>query len=232
VDEPDAQVGTDDPQVGIDEGTAVVGIQLPREPAAAKRLLEAGQQRLSIGRQGVGRIRDEARVVIDDEAQMRGHRLGVQGQKRPRGEVHDPQVVDAGGFEDLGGAGNVLAQEIAAALSVQVVLLQPAVDGRERRQRGIGLLPLPVEQFDRHAGKGAHLRQDPLLLFEREPPGFAPVRAPLGLERLEAALLEGVIPIFERASGDPLWRRLPLCGQGLGRGHLLQRGRQRPMVLN
>ena len=103
---------------------------------------------------------------------------------------------------------------------------------RERRQRSIRLFPLPVEQFNGHAGKGAHLLQDPLLLFSRKPPGFAPVGAWFGLEPLEAALFEGVIPIFERACGDELRRRLALPGQGLGRGHLFQRGRQGPMLLN
>ena len=75
------------------------------------------------------------------------------------------------------------------------------------------------------------LLQDPLLLFSRKPPGFAPVGAWFGLEPLEAALFEGVIPIFQRAWGDQLRRRFALPGQGLSRGHLFQRGRKWPMAL-
>ena len=104
-------------------------------------------------------------MIIDDQAQMRRHRLGMQAQEGARGEVNDPKVVDSGSFECLGGAGNVLAQEIAAALGVQIVLLQPAIHCRERRQGGIGLFPLPVEQFDRHPGKATNLFQYPLLLL-------------------------------------------------------------------
>jgi hypothetical protein len=43
-------------------------------------------------------------------------------------------------------------------------VLQPAIDGRECRQRGIGLFPLPVEQFDGHPRKATNLLEDPLLL--------------------------------------------------------------------
>ena len=159
VNQANAQIGADDPQVVIDERAAVVSVELARQAAAAQRFLETDQQRLGIGRQPVGGRGDEARVIVDDQAQVRRHRLGVQRQKRPRRKVHHPQVVDPGGFEDLGGTGNVLAQQITAPVSVQIVLLQPAINGREGRQRGIGLLPLAVEQFNGHAGKGAHLFQ-------------------------------------------------------------------------
>ena len=154
---------------------------------------------------------------------MRRHRLGVQRQEWPRRKVDHPEVIDAGRFERLGRTGNVLAQQITAALSVQIVLLQPAIDGRERRQGAIGLLPLPVEQFDRHSGEGADLLQDPLLLRGGESPGLAPVRPWFGLEPLETSFLEGVIPIFERAPGDELRRSLAIPGQGMSGGHLFQR---------
>ena len=52
-------------------------------------------------------------MIIDDHAQVSGHRLGMQAQEGARREVHDPEVVDAGSFKSLGGTGNVLAQEIA-----------------------------------------------------------------------------------------------------------------------
>ena len=164
-------------------------------------------------------------MIIDDHAQMSGHRLGMQRQERAGREVDDPEIVDAGGFERLGGTRNVLAQEIAAALGIEVVLLQPAIDRRESRQGGIGLFPLPVEQFDGHPGKGTNPFQDPLLLGGGEAARFAPVRPQFGFEPVEAALLEGVIPIFEGALGDELRGSVGVPGQGMSRGHLFQRGR-------
>ena len=34
-------------------------------------------------------------MIVDDHAQVSGHRLRMQGQERPRREVHDPEVIDA-----------------------------------------------------------------------------------------------------------------------------------------
>ena len=48
-------------------------------------------------------------MIIDDHTQVSGHRLGMQSQEWPRGEVHDPEIVDAGRFEGFGRTGNVLA---------------------------------------------------------------------------------------------------------------------------
>jgi hypothetical protein len=86
-------------------------------------------------------------------------------------------------------------------MGIQIVLLQPTINRRDLRQARIGLLPLPVEQLDGHPGKGADPFQDELLLLGREPARFAPVGARLGLEPLEAGLLEGVIPVFQSAFG-------------------------------
>lgn len=232
VDEPDTEVGTDDPQVGIDEGAAIVAVELPGKPTAADGFLEAAQQRLGVSGQPVGGVGDQARVIIDDEAQMRGHRLGVQCQEWARGKVDHPQVVDAGGLESLGGTGNILAQQIAPALGVQVVVLQPAIDRREGRQSRVGLFPLPVEQFDGHSRETPNLFQNPLRLLGGEPPGFAPVGACFGLEALEAAFLKEVIPVFEGASGHPPRWCLALCRQGLSRGDLFERRREGPVLVN
>jgi hypothetical protein len=114
-------------------------------------------------------------VIINDDAQVSGHRLGVQSQEGARREVGDPQIVDAGRFEGLGGTRNALSQEIATALSVEVVLLQPAINRRQSRQSGIGLFPPPVEQFDGHSREATNLFQDPLLLLSRQSPRFASV---------------------------------------------------------
>jgi hypothetical protein len=87
------------------------------------------------------------------------------------------------------------------------------------------LFPLPVEEFDGHPGEGTNPFQDPLLLRGRKAARFAPVTPPFGFETLEAALLEGVIPIFEGALGNELGWSIAVPGQGMSRGHLFQRGR-------
>ena len=143
-------------------------------------------------------------MIIDDHAQMGGHGLGMQGQERAGGEVDDPEIIDAGGFKRFGGAGDVLAQEIPPALGVEVILLQPPVDGGEGGQGGIGLFPLAVEEFDGNTGKGPDAFQDPTLLVWGEPAGLATVGPEFGFEALEAPLLEEVIPVFESAFGDEL----------------------------
>jgi len=43
VEEQDAEIGADDAHVGVDEGLALVGVELEREPAAQDGLLEAMQ---------------------------------------------------------------------------------------------------------------------------------------------------------------------------------------------
>jgi hypothetical protein len=90
----------------------------------AKGFLEATQQRLSVGGECVRGIRYKTRVIVNDHAQVSGHRFGMQGQERPRREVDDPEVIDAGRLEGLGGTRDVLAQQIAAAVSIQIVLFQ------------------------------------------------------------------------------------------------------------
>src|ERR1043165_7809357 len=100
-------------------------------------------------------------------------------------------------------------------MSIEVVLLQPTIDRRQSRKRGIGLLPLPVKQFDRHSRKAADLFQDPLLLLFRKASGFASVRPPFGLESLKASMLEAVIPVFQRAWGDEPRRTLTVLNQRL-----------------
>ncbi len=190
-----------------------------------ERFLEATQQSLGVGGQGVGSERNQPRVIINDEAQVSGHRFGMQAQERAGREIDDPQSVDAGGFERLGGTGNILAQKIPAALGIQVVLLQPAIDRRQSREGGIGLFPLPVKQFHGHSGKGSNPFQDPLRLGGGKAARLAPVTPPFGFEPVEAGLLEGVIPIFKRALGDELRWRIAVPRQGMSRSHLFQRGR-------
>src|ERR1051326_1818691 len=66
VNEADAQVGANDLEMVIDEGSAVVGIEFSRKSPAAQSFLEATQQSLGIGGQAIGSKRNQARVIIND----------------------------------------------------------------------------------------------------------------------------------------------------------------------
>src|ERR1051325_4843202 len=135
---------------------------------------------------------------------MSGHGLGMQRQEGARGKVDDPKVVDTRRFKSLGRPRNVLAQKITAPMGVEIILLQPAIDRRQSRQSGISLLPLPVEQFDRHSRKATHLFQDPLLLLGGQAPGFAPVRPGFGLKPLEYSRAEdGMASALSRLLNEP-----------------------------
>jgi hypothetical protein len=60
------------------------------------------------------------------------------------------------------------------------------MDGRECWQRGIGLSPLPVAQFDGHPRKATNLLEVPLLLRGGQSPGLAAVGSCVGLESFKA----------------------------------------------
>ena len=95
-----------------------------------------------------------------------------------------------------------MTKQIAPAVGIELVLLKPPVDGGQGWEGGIGLLPLPVEEFDVEAGKGAHLVENALLLFKRQTSWFATVFAGFGTEGIEATLLKLIVPVFEGAFGD------------------------------
>src|SRR5215213_11304177 len=103
-------------------------------------------------------------MIINNHAQVSRHGLRMERQEWAWRKVDHPEVVDAGRFKGLGGPRNILAQQITAPVSIQIVLLQPAIHRRQSWQSGIGLLPLPVKQFDRNSRETANLFQDPLLL--------------------------------------------------------------------
>jgi hypothetical protein len=139
VNETDAQIGANDLEVVVDEGASVVGEEFSGKPPAAEGFFEATQQSLGVGGPAIGGEGNKTRVIVDDHAQMSGDGFGMQGEERTGGEVDDPEVVDAGSFERFGGTRNVLAQQIPAALGIQIILFQPAIDRRESRESGIGL---------------------------------------------------------------------------------------------
>src|SRR4030095_10642984 len=138
VNQTDAQVGANDLEVLVDEGPSIIDVEFSGQTPSANGLFETGQQRVNVGVQRVGAEGNQAGVIVDDQTQMSGAGLGGNRQERPRRKVGAPQLVDPGSLEGLGGAGNVLAQQIAPAMGIQIVLFQPPINRRDLRQARIG----------------------------------------------------------------------------------------------
>src|SRR6185503_495234 len=128
VNQTDAQVGTDDLEVLVDEGPSIIHVEFSGQTSSADALFEASQKRVNVGRQSIGPEGNQAGMIIDDQTQMSGAGLGRHRQEGPGGEVGAPQIVDPGSLEGFGGAGNVLAQQIAPAMGIQIVLFQPTIN--------------------------------------------------------------------------------------------------------
>jgi hypothetical protein len=73
VQEPDAEVGADDANVGVDEGLALVGVEFDGESPAQDGLFEAVQEAGGVAGQVVCGIGDESTVVVEDDAELGGY---------------------------------------------------------------------------------------------------------------------------------------------------------------
>ena len=88
------QLGADQVAVGVDEGLALVGVELARQTAAQNGFLESVMKSLGVGLGVISGKRDEPGVVIDQNTQMRQQRLAADGEGWAGREVHHPQVID------------------------------------------------------------------------------------------------------------------------------------------
>jgi hypothetical protein len=86
VQEADAQVGADAPGVIIGEGPALIGVKLARQAPTLDRLLETLMKRTRVGIEVISRVRHQARMIIQNGAQVRGQGLLLirHVQKRSR----------------------------------------------------------------------------------------------------------------------------------------------------
>jgi hypothetical protein len=75
----DAQVGADEAGVVIGEGSALVGVELGGQAAAAQGFFERVMEGLGVGPQAIGRLRNEARVVVDEDTQEGGPGFAARG---------------------------------------------------------------------------------------------------------------------------------------------------------
>ena len=82
--EPDAQLSADDAGVGIDEGLALVGIELAGQTSAQDGFFESVMKGFGVG---LAIIRGEGQqpgVIVDEHAQMGGQAFVPNAQRRPR----------------------------------------------------------------------------------------------------------------------------------------------------
>src|SRR6266498_2331826 len=150
VEESDAQVGTYDASMVIGERAALVGVEFGGQAAAAQSFLKGLMKGLGVSLQEISGIRNEPRVIVDDDTQESGNGFGPVGgvQVRAGGKVGHPQVVDKRRFEALGGAAQRLTQLLASGFGVQLMLAQEPVDSIEGGQLWVLLAPPSVEHFD------------------------------------------------------------------------------------
>ena len=100
---------------------------------------------------------------------------------------------------------------LATGLGVEVVLAQESVDGGQGGELRVLLAPAAVEDFNGDGEVGLGLFEDPAGLFGGQDSGLAFVGTGLGHQRGEAALLMGVVPVFD---GAPRVEALGAVGAG------------------
>ena len=128
VQKPDAEVGADDAGVVVDEGFALVGVELVRQAAAKNALFEAVQEAGRVAATVIRGVGDQAAVVVEQDAELGGDYFAFEGaQGWAAGEVNHPQVVGCGRFEGFGRAAFQSSRFEAAAVV--------AVGGKEAQHR-------------------------------------------------------------------------------------------------
>ena len=170
----DAEVGAHDAGVVVDEGLALVGVELVWQASAQHTLFEAVQEAGRIAARVIGGVRDEAAVIVDQDTELgRDHVAFVRAQRRAAGEVHHPKVVGRRRFKGLG---RTVFQTPGFETAAVV-----AVDGKEaqhraqRRQSAPVVLPVPVENRDRCVRALPHPLDDPQTGFIVDSAAFSSV---------------------------------------------------------
>ena len=205
VEQADAQVGADDAGVVVDERTALVGVELAGHTPAANSFLEAAMEAARVGPQIIRGVGQHPRMVVNDGAQVRGRGLLLAGQMEEgtRGKVHHPQLIDQRRFKRFGGPADGLTHEIMTRALVQVMTLERTVDGAQRRQERVLLLPLPVEHFDGNGRMGSDLRDDEPFLLRGELARDPAVGAAFGMQARQSRRAHRHTTSLRACAGPP-----------------------------
>ena len=106
MEEADAEVGADDVGVFADEGGAVVDVEFVREASTKDGFFEGMMEGFGVLPRVVGGVGKEARVLVDDDAEVSGKVVAVETNELGAGaEVGHPEVVGEWGFEGFLGTG-------------------------------------------------------------------------------------------------------------------------------
>ena len=83
-----------------------------------------------VGAQVISGVGNEARVVVNDDAQGGGNGLGISRrvQRGARGKVGHPEVIDLRSLEALGGPAQRLAQLWTTGCGVELMLSEQPID--------------------------------------------------------------------------------------------------------
>jgi hypothetical protein len=174
--EADAEVGTNDLGVVVDEGFALVGVEFEGQAAPQNGLLEGVEERGGVGVCVVAGKDNESAVVVNNEAEVGGDDFAVVSAKsRPAGEIDHPQIVGRGGFEGFGRT--VLESPGLEAAGVEAVGAKEAPNGALTGQHASMVLPAAIEDAQGHAGTLADGFDDPEAQFLIEGSAFSGVPA-------------------------------------------------------
>jgi len=201
VQEPDTEVGANDFGVVIDEGLAMVGVELEGQSAAKHGLFEAVKEGGGVTLCVVGGKDDEPAVVVKDDAQPAGEHLAIGSpQSRPAGKIDHPQIVGRGSLEGFGRA--ALQPSGLQTAGIEALADKEAPHGALAGQPPSVVLPVPVEHRQGHPGALADGLDDPepkLLVNGTALPGIAATG--LSSNAPVALLGEGIPPRFDGARG-------------------------------
>ena len=216
MDQMDAKAGADHGQVAGAVGGPVVAVQSLRDAAFEQGLAQDGQERLGAFGEGEGGVRDDARGIVND-----GQQVGLAPPPPVVGIAADLGAMHAIGHPQRARVGVAEAAPVAAVGTVlgrprQALLAQQAVD----RGRGQGGRRGHAAAGPRLADQRAH-RQLAVGLLEahqqladrwRQAARLAAVLAPLGVQRVEAAVFVQAQPVADGGDGDA---RATAAGNGV-----------------
>lgn len=193
------ELGADQPSVAVDEGLALIGVKFAGQAAAEDRFLERVMKGLGVGVEIVGGERNQAGMIVNEDAELSGHALALDRESGAGREIDHPEVVDGGGFESLGGAG--LEATGADAFAVVSALAEQTIENAQGREQTSGLGPVVIKDFEGDGGILCDLLKHPRGGGIIEDSVFTVIGTEGGLESGEAALFIGVPPVLQGADG-------------------------------
>ena len=153
-------------RVFADEGGSVVGVEFMGNAPTKNGLFEGVMKALGVLSWVVGRVGDEAAVVIDQDGQMGGDDLALRiGELGAGAEVGHPEIIGKGCLESF--SWTVESIDLSQALAMKATISEEPVDGREGRQVYdlIVFHPSAVGDFDGDLRVVLPLLDEPVLLL-------------------------------------------------------------------